>query len=106
MQKQTPIEAVRSVNPRLARLTEEVVMGDLWEQPGLSKRDRSLVTVAVLVALCRSDQLKGHLGRALTNGVTKEELNELMVHVAFYAGWPTGIGGALVAKDVFDPQAA
>ena len=95
-------DAVRDTFPKLIELTEKVVFGDIWERPGLSKRDRSLVVVATLVALCRTDQLRGHLQRALANGVTKEELVELITHLAFYSGWPTAMTAAKVAKEVFE----
>ncbi len=75
--------------PKLAQLTDEVLFGDMWERPQLSKRDRSLITVAALVAMYRLEQLPFHLNRALENGVTKEELAELITHLAFYSGWPT-----------------
>jgi 4-carboxymuconolactone decarboxylase len=93
---------VRQVAPRLIELTESVVYGDIWERPGLSKRDRSLITVAALVALYRGDQLTGHLERALANGVTREEIGELITHLAFYAGWPTAMTAGRIAKNVFD----
>jgi 4-carboxymuconolactone decarboxylase len=95
-------EEVRPVVPKLIELTESVVYGDVWERPGLSKRDRSLITVAALVALYRSDQLRGHLERALANGVTREELGEAITHLAFYAGWPPAMTAARIAKSVFD----
>ena len=94
-------EAVRGTVPKLAELSDQVIYGDVWERPGLSRRDRSLVTVAALVAMGREKQLDGHLGRALQNGVTKEEISELITHLAFYAGWPAAMTAALVAKDVF-----
>ena len=97
-------EKVRTVAPKLIDLTEKVVFGDVWERPGLSKRDRSLITVATLVALNRTEQLVGHLERALNNGVTKDEIGEMVTHLAFYAGWPCAMSGALVAKDVFDKK--
>ena len=87
--------------PKLAELTDTVLYGDIWERPGLSKRDRSLITVATLVALYRTDELPLHLGRALENGVSKDELIELITHLAFYAGWPTSITAIRLAKDVF-----
>ena len=74
--------------PQLRRLRDEVVFGDVWEQPELSKRDRSLITVAITMALYRTQELKGHTKRALVNGVTTEELGGLITHLAFYAGWP------------------
>ena len=74
--------------PDLVRLTDDVLFGDVWANPGLSQRDRSLVTVAALVALYRGDQLGSHLRRALDNGLTKDELVQAITHLAFYAGWP------------------
>jgi 4-carboxymuconolactone decarboxylase len=93
---------VRQVVPRLIELTETLVYPDIWERPGLSKRDRSLITVAALVAMYRGDQLSGHLERALANGVTKEEIGELITHLAFYAGWPTAMTAGRIARKVFD----
>ena len=93
---------VRQVAPRLIELTESVVYGDIWERPGLSKRDRSLITVAALVAMYRGDQLTGHLERALANGVTREEIGELITHLAFYSGWPTAMTAGRIARKVFE----
>ena len=94
--------AMAEVSPKLAELTADVLFGDVWERPGLSKRDRSLITVATLIALYRTDQLRGHIGRALDNGVTKDEIGEVINHLAFYAGWPTAANAVRVAKEVFD----
>ena len=94
-------DAVRPIVPKLVDLTEKVLFGDVWERPGLSKRDRSLITVAALVALCRPDQIQGHVWRALDNGVKKDEIVELITHLAFYAGWPNAGTAALIAKEVF-----
>ena len=83
------------IAPGLDDLTQRVLFGEVWERPGLSKRDRSLVTVAALVAGYRTNELPFHLGRALENGVTRDELIEAITHLAFYAGWPaasTAIG--------------
>jgi 4-carboxymuconolactone decarboxylase len=74
--------------PDLVRLTDDVLFGDVWANPGLSQRDRSLVTVAALVSLYRTDQLGSHLRRALANGLTEDELVHAITHLAFYAGWP------------------
>lgn len=87
--------------PKLAELTDEVLFGDIWERPGLSKRDRSLITVATLVALYRSNELPFHLTRALENGITREELIEVITHLAFYAGWPSSMTAINIAKDTF-----
>jgi 4-carboxymuconolactone decarboxylase len=88
------------ITPKLAELTDKVLFGDIWERPGLSKRDRSLATVAALIALNRPDQLRSHLRLAVANGVKKEELVEAITHLAFYSGWPNAISAALVAKEV------
>jgi 4-carboxymuconolactone decarboxylase len=91
--------------PKLVGLTDDVLFGDVWERPGLSKRDRSLVTVAALVALNRTEQLPGHLRRAIDNGVTQDELKEAITHLAFYSGWPTAMGAIVAAKKLFEPNA-
>ena len=93
---------VRQVAPKLIELSEKVLYGDVWERPGLSKRDRSLITVAALVAMYRGDQLPGHIERALGNGVTREEIGELITHLAFYAGWPAAMTAGRIARKVFD----
>ena len=93
---------VRSTVPKLIDLTEKVVYGDVWERPGLNKRDRSLITVASLVAMNRTEQLRGHVARALNNGVTKDEIAEVITHMAFYSGWPTAMSVAGVANEVFE----
>ena len=92
------------VVPQLGRLRDEVLFGDVWEQPELNKRDRSLVTVAVLTALYRTEELKGHMQRALDNGVTEDELRGLITHLAFYAGWPTAVNAGRVAVEVFGKE--
>ncbi len=97
-------DEVRPVAPKLIELSETVLYGDVWERPGLSKRDRSLITVAALVAMYRGDQLRGHIERALANGVTREEIGEAITHIAFYAGWPTAMTAARIAKSVFDQR--
>ena len=97
---------VRTVAPRLIELTETLVYPDIWERPGLSKRDRSLITVAALMVMYRPDQLKGHTERALANGVTKEEIGELITHLAFYAGWPSAMSAAKVVKQVYEEKKA
>jgi 4-carboxymuconolactone decarboxylase len=89
------------VAPKLGELTDEVLFGDVWERPGLARRERSLITVAALLALNRVEQLPFHLARALENGVTRAELAEAITHLAFYAGWPTAISAATLARDVF-----
>ncbi len=100
----TPRSAAQEIAPKMAELSANVLFGDIWERPELSKRDRSLITVAALVALYRTGQLRGHIGRALDNGVTREEIAEVITHMAFYAGWPTAANAVAVAKEVFDAR--
>jgi 4-carboxymuconolactone decarboxylase len=87
--------------PKLVDLTDRVLFGDVWERSQLSKRDRSLATVAALIAMNRPDQLRFHLARAVENGVKKEELIEVITHLAFYSGWPNAMSAIMVARDVF-----
>ncbi len=94
-------ELIGEVAPKLTELTEDVLFGDIWERSGLSKRDRSLITVATLIALNRTEQLPFHLERALENGIRKDEIIELITHLAFYSGWPTAMSAVLLAKEVF-----
>ena len=98
-----PPSELRAFTPKLADLTEDVLFGDVWERAQLSKRDRSLITCAVLTALVRPAQLRNHLVRAINNGVTKEELSEMITHVAFYGGWPASVTAATVATEVLGP---
>ncbi len=93
-------QLVGDVAPKLAELTDEVLFGDVWARAGLSRRDRSLVTVAALTTLGRTDQLRSHLSLALENGVTEQELVEVATHLAFYAGWPAGMTAATTLKEV------
>ena len=72
--------------PKLAQLTDDVVFGDVWARAELSPRDRSLVTVAALIANGNTEQLPGHLNRAKENDVSETELAEVIIHLAFYAG--------------------
>lgn len=98
-------EAFGVVAPALADYTDDVLFGDVWERPALSKRDRSLITVACLVALYRTNELPFHLQRALENGVRRDELIELITHLAFYSGWPTANSAVSIAHRVFDEAA-
>ncbi|MDR3556174.1 MAG: carboxymuconolactone decarboxylase family protein [Syntrophobacteraceae bacterium] len=100
--KLKPLDPIRDVAPKLVTLTEDVLFGDLWQRPDLSKRDRSLITVAALIALNRTEQLPFHLALALENGLTKDEIGEAITHLAFYSGWPTAISAATIAKKVFE----
>ncbi|WP_445330359.1 carboxymuconolactone decarboxylase family protein [Streptomyces sp. A475] len=90
--------------PGMVHYTDRVLFDEVWERAGLSKRDRSLVTVAALTALGRTDQLQFHLGFARQNGVTDEELQEALLHLAFYSGWPNGMGATSVLKSMVEQQ--
>jgi 4-carboxymuconolactone decarboxylase len=105
MSQNKPITAARQlfgdIAPKLAELSDDVLFGDVWERPQLSKRDRSLVTCAALVALGKSEQMNFHFPRALENGVTQEEMIEVITHMAFYAGWPNAMAAVTKAKELF-----
>lgn len=89
------------IAPKMAELTDNVLYGDIWERPGLSKRDRSLVTITALIALNRPDQLRSHIKIGLQNGLTRDEIIETITHMAFYSGWPSAVSSLAVAKEVF-----
>jgi 4-carboxymuconolactone decarboxylase len=93
-------QVIGDFSPKLLELTDGIVFGDIWERPELSKRDRSLITVATLIAGGHTEQLPGHLRRALDNGVTRTELVEVITHLAFYAGWPRAMSAVTVARQV------
>ena len=101
MSSEKPRNPFADIAPALGKYTDEVLFGDVWNRPGLSPRDRSLVTVAALVSLYRTTELPFHLGRALENGVTRDELIEAITHLAFYAGWPTASSAVAIARRVF-----
>ena len=106
MPKEQPYTAdmmkkIADFDPKIIELNNQVLFGDIWERPGLSKRDRSLITVAALVALYRTNELPFHLARARENGISKDELAELFTHLAFYAGWPSAMTAVNIAMEVF-----
>lgn len=90
------------IAPKFAEITDKVLFGDVWEQPGLSPRDRSVVTVSALITAFRPDELFWHMKRALANGVTREELVEIITHLAFYAGWPSAHTAVVTLQRVLD----
>lgn len=89
------------IAPRLTEISDTVLFDDVWRRPGLSPRDRSLVTVASLISLYRGNELPFHLRKALENGVTREEIIELVTHLAFYSGWPTASSALSIVRQVF-----
>jgi 4-carboxymuconolactone decarboxylase len=94
-------ELVGDFAPKLAELTDDILFGDVWERAELSPRDRSLVTVAALIANGNTEQLSGHLSRAKQNGLSETELAEVIIHLAFYAGWPRAMSAIKVARELF-----
>lgn len=98
----TPMRAPwGDIAPRLTEISDAVLFDDVWQRPGLSPRDRSLITVASLIAMYRQNELPFHLAKALENGVTRDEIIETITHLAFYAGWPTASTALSVARTVF-----
>ena len=97
---QTARKLFGDVAPKLAEVSDEVLFGDIWERPQLSKRDRSLVTCAALISLGKSEQMNFHFPRAIENGVTREELVEVVTHLAFYAGWPSAMSAVTKIKEL------
>lgn len=97
-------EDLRRTVPPLADYGEKVLFGDLWKRTELSPRDRSLVTLSALVAGGHDEQLPFHLNRALDNGVTVSEIQEVITHLAFYTGWPDAMSATRVLRDVLDQR--
>ena len=94
--------AIGDIAPKLAELTDEVLFGEIWARSGLAPRERSIATVAALIALNRAEQLPFHLRRARDNGLTDEELVELATHLAFYGGWPVAMSALAVLRQLDD----
>src|SRR5579863_1427809 len=95
-------KAFGHIAPALAAITDDVLFGNVWKRPGLSPRDRSLVTVACLISLYRTNELPFHLKRAMENGATRDEIVEVITHLAFYAGWPPASTAVGIARKVFE----
>lgn len=102
MAEQSPAQkSIGDFAPKLVDLTDDVLFGDVWERPELSKRDRSLVVVTSLITSSSFEQLPNHLRLARQNGLTEAELKEAIIHLAFYAGWPKAMSAIQIAKSVF-----
>ena len=95
-----PRRALGDFAPKLVELTDEVLFGDIWARPQLSKRERSLITCAALVAMGKTEQMNFHFPRAIENGITRDEIVELITHLAFYAGWPSAMSAMARAKEL------
>ncbi|MBR7962570.1 carboxymuconolactone decarboxylase family protein [Burkholderia vietnamiensis] len=100
----SPREAARAFTPKLSAFVDDTLYPRIWSDPALSPRDRSLVTVAALIAGGHLDELPAHLHRALTNGVTREELAAAITHLAFYAGFPAAISASAAAQEALGAQ--
>jgi len=92
---------MQAIAPGLADYTDKVLFGDVWVRAQLSPRDRSMVTLSVLIATGKAAQLGGHLGRGLNNGVTPAEVAGMVTHLAFYSGWPNAVSALNVIEQVF-----
>lgn len=97
-------QTIGDIAPKLAELTDGVLFGDVWERKELSSRDRSLITVAALIAGGNTEQLSFHLDKAKTNGLSEKELIEVITHLAFYVGWPRAMSAITVARRSFSPE--
>jgi 4-carboxymuconolactone decarboxylase len=110
MSNDKPLSAARRLlddfAPKLVDLTDGVLFGDVWERPQLSKRDRSLITCAALVSTGKTEQMDFHFPRTLENGVTQEEIVEMITHLAFYVGWPNAMSAVNRAKALFAKKEA
>ena len=99
-------DELAAVTPALVEYTNKILYDEVWERPILSKRDRSLVTIAALIAMYRPEQLTAHLSLGLENGLTKEEIGEAIAHLAFYASWPSAITASRKFFDLVQQQEA
>lgn len=95
-------EYISPVVPKMVELIEQVIYSDIWERPNLGKRERSLITIAVLIALRQTDQLRSHLERGMANGLTPDEISEAITHIAIYSGFPAANSAARVARPLFE----
>ncbi len=96
-----PTKDLMTVAPALHQYTQCRLLGDVWKRPGLAPRDRSIVTLAALIARNQMIELPFHLDLALQNGVTPREISEIITHLAFYSGWANAMAAVTVASEVF-----
>ena len=92
---------MRMVAPALEKYTQDRLLGDIWKRPGLAPRDRSIVTLAALIARNQTIEMRNYLNLALDGGVKPREISEIITHLAFYSGWANAMAAVAVAKDVF-----
>lgn len=97
-------DELAAVTPALVEYTNRILYDEVWERPILSKRDRSLITIAAMIAMYRPEQLTAHLQLAMENGLSKEEIGEAIAHLAFYASWPSAISASRKFFDLVQQQ--
>src|SRR6266567_3990554 len=100
-----PLDDIRTVAPALEKYTQGRLFGEVWKRPGLSPRDRSIVTVAALIARNQTIEMPYYVNLALDNGLTQAQASEVITHLAFYVGWPNAFSALPVAKDIFEKRA-
>jgi 4-carboxymuconolactone decarboxylase len=103
-EESTAQKMVGDFAPKIVELTDDVLFGDIWERKQLSPRDRSLITVSSLITGGNTEQLSFHLNKAKENGISQQELVEVITHLAFYAGWPKAMSAIRVAKELFEKE--
>ena len=99
--KKNPLTAVSKIIPKLVEINDNLIYADIWKRPEMSPRDRSLITIAVLIAINRPLSLEAHMRRGIDNGLSPTEISELITHLAFYLGWPASVAAAHVAQIAF-----
>jgi 4-carboxymuconolactone decarboxylase len=97
----SPRAAARAFTPKLADFVEQPLYSSVWSDPDLSPRDRSLITIACLVAMNHANELPAHLRRGIENGLTRTEISAVITHLAFYAGFPAAITASAHANATF-----
>lgn len=95
-------DALGDFAPKLVELTDRVLFDDVWARTELSPRDRSLATCSALIATGKTEQLRFHIPKAIANGVTRDEVVELITHLAFYTGWPNAMSAVVLARELFE----
>ena len=106
IKKAATLDDIAGLAPEFAKLTKDSLFGDIWKRPGLSAREKSLVTIVTLATQGRTEQIDYHLGFGLDNGLTEQEIVAAMTHLAYYAGWPAAMTGITHLKDVLEQRKA
>jgi 4-carboxymuconolactone decarboxylase len=104
IKKAATLDDIKGLAPEFAKLTQESLFGDIWKRPGISQRDKSLVTIVTLATQGRTEQIDYHLGFGLDNGLTEKEIVAAMTQLAYYAGWPAAMTGLTHLQDVLNKR--